>query len=292
MDLISPDCWNHLISSENPADCVSRGMFPAEILEHHLWWSGPTWVKLPQTAWPNRLTPAPDTLPEERCAISCTAVVTNNPLIPLNRFSRFNNYKRVLAWIVWFLDNCRARKRKTKWENGPLNIRELHRAEIYRFSIMQQSHFCKETEQMKMTRRLTTVKRVSTSSIISSLSPILDDDGLLWVGECQQNAKFTYNNHHPIILHSKHPLTKLLIQSEHLHLLYAWWTSVGVCISLPWLPHSRWTQSRSFRHSQLYHLQTQISQAKATDDGTTMAPILWEPIASSMSCSNFYTPED
>ena len=49
MDLISPDCWNHVVSSENPADCASRGIFPSEILEHHLWWNGPTWLKLPRS---------------------------------------------------------------------------------------------------------------------------------------------------------------------------------------------------------------------------------------------------
>ena len=47
MDLTSPDCWNHVISEENPADCASRGMFPSEILEHQLWWKGPKWLKRP-----------------------------------------------------------------------------------------------------------------------------------------------------------------------------------------------------------------------------------------------------
>lgn len=43
MDQILPDRWSHVISSENPADCASRGLLPSELLDHKLWWKGPTW---------------------------------------------------------------------------------------------------------------------------------------------------------------------------------------------------------------------------------------------------------
>ncbi len=33
--------WGHVKGLENPADCGSRGLFPSELLEHDLWWSGP-----------------------------------------------------------------------------------------------------------------------------------------------------------------------------------------------------------------------------------------------------------
>ena len=133
MDLTSLDCWNHVSSSENPADCASHCMFPSEILEHPLWWNGPKWLKLPQTDWPKRFTMLPDTLPEEMFAIPLTTVIASDPLIPFDRFSRFNHYKRVTAWVIRFLDNCRARKRNVRWENGPLTIQELDRAGIYWF---------------------------------------------------------------------------------------------------------------------------------------------------------------
>lgn len=31
----------HVSSSDNPADCASRGIFPEELEHHHLWWHGP-----------------------------------------------------------------------------------------------------------------------------------------------------------------------------------------------------------------------------------------------------------
>ena len=44
MDLISPSQWRHVNGTENPADCASRGLFPSEILTHHLWREGPPWL--------------------------------------------------------------------------------------------------------------------------------------------------------------------------------------------------------------------------------------------------------
>ena len=49
MDLISPSQWRHVNGTENPADCASQGLFPSEILTHHLWWEGPLGSRLLQT---------------------------------------------------------------------------------------------------------------------------------------------------------------------------------------------------------------------------------------------------
>ena len=39
----TPDRWNHVPGTNNPADfasrdCASRGLFPLELLDHELWW--------------------------------------------------------------------------------------------------------------------------------------------------------------------------------------------------------------------------------------------------------------
>lgn len=36
--------WQHVKSESNPADC-SRGLFPRELINHSLWWTGPEWLK-------------------------------------------------------------------------------------------------------------------------------------------------------------------------------------------------------------------------------------------------------
>ncbi|XP_004521657.1 uncharacterized protein LOC101451129 [Ceratitis capitata] len=44
-EILPPQCWNHVRSEQNPADCASRGIKPSELLNHPLWWTGPTFLK-------------------------------------------------------------------------------------------------------------------------------------------------------------------------------------------------------------------------------------------------------
>ena len=39
-----PQTWRHVPTSQNPADCASRGMMPKDLLNHDLWWKGPDWL--------------------------------------------------------------------------------------------------------------------------------------------------------------------------------------------------------------------------------------------------------
>jgi hypothetical protein len=64
------------------------------------------------------------------------------------------------------------------------------------------------------------IKEAQVRLLALSLKPFIDATGLLQVGGRQQNARFTYNSRHPIILHSKHPLVKIMIRSEHVRLFH------------------------------------------------------------------------
>ena len=63
------------------------------------------------------------------------------------------------------------------------------------------------------------------------LHPILDDHGLLRVGGRGNQSKLEYSLCHPIILHGNHPVTKLLISTEHLRLLHAGPTLIAASLS-------------------------------------------------------------
>ena len=38
-------CWRHVKRIDNPANCASRGMFPAELVGNDVWRKGPEWLK-------------------------------------------------------------------------------------------------------------------------------------------------------------------------------------------------------------------------------------------------------
>ncbi|XP_044729583.1 uncharacterized protein LOC123292935 [Chrysoperla carnea] len=50
--LVSKENWFHIDSQSNPADCISRGLTPSELLEHPLWLTGPSWLSNYRNQWP------------------------------------------------------------------------------------------------------------------------------------------------------------------------------------------------------------------------------------------------
>ncbi|KAG5870708.1 hypothetical protein JTB14_036171 [Gonioctena quinquepunctata] len=36
--------WRHIESCENPADIISVGSYPAELIDNKRWWHGPSWL--------------------------------------------------------------------------------------------------------------------------------------------------------------------------------------------------------------------------------------------------------
>lgn len=38
------DEWSHVPTKVNPADCLSRGLNPKELINYELWWNGPVFL--------------------------------------------------------------------------------------------------------------------------------------------------------------------------------------------------------------------------------------------------------
>jgi len=94
-------------------------------------------------------------------------------------------------------------------------VDELTSAELYWISLAQHDHFSREIRDME------TGKSVSSRSSLLPLHPLLDDHNILRVGGRQWNLEMGFSRIHPIILHKKHPITKLIVRAEHLRLLHA-----------------------------------------------------------------------
>nr|XP_013189684.1 unnamed protein product [Amyelois transitella] len=49
---LEPKNFFHVAGVQNPADCLSRGLLPEQLLTHKLWWNGPEWLITPVPQWP------------------------------------------------------------------------------------------------------------------------------------------------------------------------------------------------------------------------------------------------
>ncbi|XP_044779823.1 uncharacterized protein LOC123327468 [Drosophila simulans] len=81
--------------------------------------------------------------------------------------------------------------------------------------LVQRAHLWEDLQSLK------TLGRVSSSSPISSLSPFLDQFGLLRVGGCLRNSSLDFDGRHPKILPRSHPVTLAIISHYHESNLHA-----------------------------------------------------------------------
>ena len=87
-------------TNHNPADLVSRGISPEDLLQNKMWWEGPTWLSQSPAWWPRRPDIDRETaLPELKPSVSIAAPVAEE--YGLN-FSSYRRLCRVTAWIQRF----------------------------------------------------------------------------------------------------------------------------------------------------------------------------------------------
>ena len=110
-----------------------------------------------------------------------------------------------------FIHGCQKKGEKA---SSVLTVGELNSAEQYWISLAQRDHFSKEILDVRAHGA------VSSTSSLLSLRPLLDSNNVLRVGGRQCNSEMAFSQIHPIIIHRKHPLTKLILRTEHTRLLH------------------------------------------------------------------------
>ena len=215
VDLLPPLRWRHVSGVDNPADCASRGLFPSELLQHNLWWDGPDWLLLEPRKWPRGSNVRPCLIPEER-EVCLATTVDYGDAIPLSQFSSLTRLMRVTAWVLRFIRNCRVRRGSiSTGASGPLSVAELTAAETLWLSNVQSHCFGVEIEALRKNQEL------PSANCLRVLHPFLDPSGLIRVSGRLRNSRVAYSQRHPVILHGQHPLTRLIIRSEHTRLFHA-----------------------------------------------------------------------
>ncbi|XP_071582288.1 uncharacterized protein, partial [Temnothorax nylanderi] len=198
-----PDAqWRHVPGRDNPADCASRGIAPGDLMDHPLWWTGPAWLREDRTQWPSEGREMSDgELPERRVvAHVITEKIEAEPEMLL-RFSSLHRLLRVTAWC------SRWRRAASCTTALTLQSEEIDDALFRWLRVVQALHFAAEITSISANRT------VSPRSPLASLSPFLDDHGVLRVGGRLKHALLSTDERHPMIAPPSSWLTRLIIES-------------------------------------------------------------------------------
>lgn len=209
--------WNYVKSSENPADCLSRGMSP-KLLETEvgkLWFHGPEYLHsagyIHFKKFDDSKKIVPELKPEAQICNTCNKV--NNLISVLDKYSNIEKLTRVISYVKRFINNC---KKENVKRQGKLCPEELTSALHAIIGLDQGRYFQNEIKQLKEHSNLAKLK-----TNLSNLNPFLDSSSLLRIGGRLQNANLSYSQRHPIILQKGSHITKLIILNEHLRLKHA-----------------------------------------------------------------------
>ncbi|XP_075157510.1 uncharacterized protein LOC142230767 [Haematobia irritans] len=192
VDLVGKECWRHVRSEHNPADIISRGVRPQELVDNAIWWFGPSWMKGPSNEWQMQSRTEFQTEEEGRCIKAFFAYIKNFEDVLL-RFSSYSRALRVMAYVYRFI--AMLRKRSSWTVELQVSVSELHNVKKKLTIVTQKAYFPEEYFNLFNGHPLR-----KTSSLLS-LNPFLDEDGLMRVGGRLSNANFIpFNERHPVIL--------------------------------------------------------------------------------------------
>ena len=222
-----PFQWRHVSTSENPADIGTRPISVEELKSKDLWWKGPDFLQKQQSEWPKgkQFIENTDLKEFKQNVLICSSHPHIN--IEENCFSRihprtfrvgslYNGYRAcVRRWAVLFRA-IRNFRRKNKYGNGVLHKEEFEEARKFLIIMSQDEFYHKEIEEMtKCQTNLANCKQ--PVSDIRQFNPFIDEKGL--VRSNSRISKFShiygYEKTHPIILHRKSDIARLIVEEAH-----------------------------------------------------------------------------
>jgi hypothetical protein len=201
-----PNCqWHHVESTDNPADCASRGLTPSTLAVHELYWRGPAIIYSSSDDWTRNVPSLSlDELPETRL-VSCTTRGDESPVEWFERFSSYDHMLRVVARMYRFVNKCRRRLIAPTLILSPTELDDALRIVI----LESQRRFFSELRN-ELARKV----RVS-SRPLARLCPFIDSDGVIRVGGRLKHSILPVDRKHPILLSKRSHLSFLICCRWH-----------------------------------------------------------------------------
>ncbi|XP_017468972.1 PREDICTED: uncharacterized protein LOC108360974 [Rhagoletis zephyria] len=216
--------WRYINTRDNPADMLSRGMKPSEIIHSKLWIHGPPWLKYNSERWPDCVF-VPNTVAEAESEFkTCVVAEVDEPLMITRRATKdrvslieyvdkLERAVNVVAYLLKFISNIKTHsvpKRKKRGEHISMSPTTEQRTKAMWFLLNQ--------EQKKFYKKeigcLEAGNSIPDKSRIESLKPELKD-GLLRVHGRLKNASLDENMRHPVIIPDGSRLAWFIMDHAH-----------------------------------------------------------------------------
>ncbi|XP_018400787.1 PREDICTED: uncharacterized protein LOC108778179 [Cyphomyrmex costatus] len=206
---IAPLKARHVPSSQNPADLLSRGLNPSDLIHATTWWKGPDFLQHDENFWPaNQFLRQEDTSELRKIHVYIAVVDTSVIENILNKHSNLDKACRVVAYCSRFL------RRPAGITTHFVSHEEITAALQLMCRIVQQHSFPEEY------KALSSNKSLGASSRILILNPFLDD-GLIKVGGRLERSNLTQDARHPVLLPKNHELSRRIVTQAHVRSLHA-----------------------------------------------------------------------
>lgn len=204
-EIISTKHWMYISSKLNPADIASRGTSIRELHTCQLWWHGPKFLTSTEYPCPEQQFTLPiEQAPEKRKNVKICHVAIPQCNYTFERFSDYTRLLRFACYAWRWLKKAKTKRMLIE----PINALELDAAETRLIRLVQQEHFGHEIGRLKEKRVLPNHSKILT------LTPFLDDKGMLRMNGRVGNAEFLEQKYSLILpAHSK--FVTLLIQHFH-----------------------------------------------------------------------------
>ena len=228
--------WNHVSSTDNPADVASRGLNPSLLEQNKLWWTGPKWLISGDTPEPFQ----PSETNEERKKTSPPAKVltiktipednSSNDIIDLSKQGSLMKAIRVVAYVKRFINHL-----KKKPNQLPIYITKEESADALMVLLRQEQQKFYEEER----RTLQSDVQVKKTSKLVRLYPFLHE-GVLCVGGRLVHAELDDEAKYPRLVPVESRLAELIILHSHKVTLHGGTNQVIAHIRQHfWIPASR-----------------------------------------------------
>uniref|UniRef100_A0A8D8WAG5 Integrase catalytic domain-containing protein n=1 Tax=Cacopsylla melanoneura TaxID=428564 RepID=A0A8D8WAG5_9HEMI len=205
-ECVSAEKWFHVKGTENPADCLSRGLTPAELIHHELWSHGPSWLSETSDVWPISHPVEVEEIafeeekPTSYVTVSKTETITQGKVL-------INLALRISSWMKLLRTVCYVLKFGGILPKGKITSQDLNYSEMTVLKAVQHEAFPTDIKNLEMNKNCSdSLQRIHA----------FQQDGVIRCGGRISNAPhLDYSQVHPVILPKHHHVINLIIDYYH-----------------------------------------------------------------------------